>query len=258
MSGRFRLRGLILPVLLLLAWELGADATNLQSDILSRPSEIAVAFYQALMDGTLLTATMETLYMSTVGLMIGCIIGLTFGVLLGLFSTFNRLMEFSIEALRPIPSLALLPIWMLIYGLGFRMEISIVAWATTWPFLILTRAAVAGVHPRMIEVSRAMGFSLFQRARKIIIPAALPRIFVALRLAVGITLIVSVTMEIAANPFGLGYAMMTASTSLHPALMFALIFWVGMIGWSLSYGLLIAQRRIFRYATHLAEPTNAG
>ena len=257
MSGRLRLRGLIFPVLLIALWEISARASHMQSDILAKPSDIAAAALEAFTDGTVFTATLQTLTMAGAGLALGCVIGLTFGILLGLFRTFNRLMEFSIEALRPIPSLALLPIWMLIYGLGYRMEISIVAWATTWPFLVLTRAAVAGVHPRLIEVSRAMGFNLWQRARKIVLPAALPRIFVALRLAVGITLIVSVTMEIAANPFGLGYAIMTAETSLHPATMFALIFWVGIIGWSLSYGLLVLQRHLFAYASHLAEIRNA-
>jgi NitT/TauT family transport system permease protein len=257
-SGRITWRGFILPVLLILAWEIAARLSHMQSDILAKPSEILPAAIAAFSDGSALQATLETLTMAGAGLAIGGVIGLTFGVLLGLFRPFNRLMEFSIESLRPIPSIALLPIWMLIYGLGYRMEIAIVAWATTWPFLILTRAAVAGVHPRMIEVSRAMGFNLFQRAYKIVLPAALPRIFVALRLAVGITLIVAVTMEITANPFGLGYAIMTAEMSLHPATMFALIFWVGIIGWALSYGLLVLQRRIFSYASHLAEIKDAG
>ena len=84
------------------------------------------------------------------------------------------------------------------------MEIVIVAFACVWPILILSRAAVGGIEPRLMEVSRALRLSPADRVRKIIIPAALPRIFLAFRLAAGIALIVAVTVEIAINPIGLG------------------------------------------------------
>ena len=82
--------------------------------------------------------------------------------------------------------------------------------ACVWPLLILTRAAVAGVEPRLMEVARALRLGLAARVFKIIVPAALPRIFVAFRLAAGIALIVAVTVEIAVNPLGLGEGIMTA------------------------------------------------
>ncbi|WP_163360685.1 ABC transporter permease subunit, partial [Klebsiella aerogenes] len=73
-----------------------------------------------------------------------------------------------------------------------------------------TRAAVRGVEPRLLEVARALRLSPFARIWKIVIPAALPRIFIAFRLAAGAALIVAVTVEITMNPMGLGFAMMTA------------------------------------------------
>jgi NitT/TauT family transport system permease protein len=154
-------------------------------------------------------------------------------------------MEFSIEAFRPIPSVALIPVAMLVYGFGYRMEIAIVAFATTWPMLLFTRAAVGSIEPRLVEVSRALGFGTLARVWKIILPAALPRIFMAFRLAVGIALIVAVTVEIAANPYGLGYAMMVAQQSLRPALMFAILIWIGLVGWLLNALMIWAQRRLF-------------
>jgi NitT/TauT family transport system permease protein len=73
----------------------------------------------------------------------------------------------------------------------------------------------------------------------------LPRYFVAFRLATAVSLIVAVTVEIAANPLGIGYELMTASQSLHPDLMFALVLWIGLVGWGLNGALLFAQRRLF-------------
>ena len=78
-----------------------------------------------------------------------------------------------------------------IAGLGTVGALAIVAFATFWPILILTKAAIAGIEPRLLEVSRALGFSLLQRVWKSVLPAALPRIFVAFRLAAGIALIVA-------------------------------------------------------------------
>ncbi|MGD9920320.1 MAG: ABC transporter permease [Pseudorhodoplanes sp.] len=248
MSGnapRFDWRGLVIPIGLVVAAEVAVRATGWESSMLAAPSVIAAAFWTALTDGTLVTATYQTLATSLSGLGIGGALGLLAGILLGLVRTADRLLELSIEALRPVPAVALIPIALLIFGFGYRMEIAIVAFAAFWPVLILTRAAVAGVEPRLIQVARALGFGLPARVGKIILPAALPRIFVAFRLAAGIALIVAVTVEIAANPLGLGYNMMLAQQTLRPELMLALLVWLGIVGWAMNHVLVWSQRRLF-------------
>lgn len=238
-------RGLVVPVALLVLAEIAAAATHLESDALARPSEIVVAALKALLDGSLLLAMAQTLWAAAGGLALGVPIGFAAGVVLGLFPTVDRLMNFSIEALRPVPSIALIPVFMMVFGFGFRMESATVAFATVWPILILTRAAVGGIEPRLLEVSRILGFGLAARTWKIVLPAALPRLFVALRLAIGVALIVAVTVEIAANPLGLGNAMMSAQQSLHPDLMLAHLLWLGLVGWGLNAALLRLQGRLF-------------
>lgn len=238
-------RGLVVPVGLIALAEVGYAFTDGTSDTLAAPSAIAAAGLAALADGSVLQATGQTLTAALGGLALGMGLGIFFGILLGLFRLADRLMEVSIEAFRPIPSVAMIPIAMLVFGFGYRLEISIIAFASFWPILILTRAAVAGIEPRLIEVSRALGFALPSRVFKIILPAALPRIFVAFRLAAGIALIVAVTVEIAINPLGLGYAMMNAQQTLRPALMLALLVWIGLIGWGFNGLLLWMQNRLF-------------
>ena len=163
-------------------------------------------------------------------------------------------MHVPIEAIRPIPSIALLPIALIALGFGYRMEIAIVAFACVWPILILSRAAVREVEPRLMEVSRVLRLSPADRVRKIIIPAALPRIFVAVRLAAGIALIVAVTVEIAINPIGLGAAIMAAQQGLQPDLMLAYLVWIGVIGYGLNAGLNFAQQRLFGRAALVRDP----
>ena len=248
-----RIKALLLPITILAIFEIWARAAHLQSDSLAPPSAIAAALVEAFQDGSMLTATRDTLISAFAGLAIGGAVGLAFGIALGIFHIFDRLMEVTIEAVRPIPSIALLPIALIALGFGYRMEIVIVAFACVWPILILTRAAVGGIEPRLIEVSRALRLSPADRVRKIIIPATLPRIFLAFRLAAGIALIVAVTVEIAINPIGLGAAIMTAQQALRPDLMLAYLFWIGLTGYLLNTGLLVAQRHLFGRAALVGD-----
>lgn len=241
----FDWRGLAVPVAFVATAEIAARVTGYESSLLASPSAIVAAFWDALFDGTLLRATFATLATSLAGLALGTLLGLLVGILLGLVRTADRLLEFSIETFRPIPAVALIPIALLVFGFGYRMEISIVAFAAFWPILILSRAAVAGVEPRLLQVARALGFGVAARIWKIVLPAALPRIFVGFRLAAGIALIVAVTVEIAANPLGLGYNMILAQQTLRPELMLALLVWLGIVGWGLNKLLVWSQFRLF-------------
>src|SRR5260370_35513287 len=130
----------------------------------------------------------------------------------------------------------------------------IAGFACSWPILSLSRAAVAGIEPRLMEVSRAVRLSPADRVRKIISPAALPRLFRAFRLAAGIALIVAVTVEIAINPIGLGAAIMTAQQALRPDLMLAYLLWIGIVGYLLNTGLVVAQNRLFGRAALGRDP----
>ena len=244
-SASNRLKALVLPLAVLAAFEIWARASHLQSDSLAPPSEVMLALAGAIADFSILTATRDTLFAAFAGLAIGSIVGLALGIAFGLSSTLDRLMEVTVEAIRPIPSIALLPIALIALGFGYRMEIVIVAFACVWPILILSRAAVRSIEPRLMEVSRALRLPAAQRVWKIVIPAALPRIFVAFRLAAGIALIVAVTVEIAINPIGLGAGIMLAQQALRADLMLAYLVWIGVIGYALNVLLVVAQRRLF-------------
>ena len=238
-------KGFLLPIILLILWEVGMRASGVQSDSLAPPSEIAAAFWGAIADGTIPRRTAETLRAALTGLAIGGGSALVLSIVLGLIPPVARLMQFSIEVLRPVPAVALIPVAILVLGFGYAMEVSLVAFATFWPVLIYGHAAIVNLEPQLLDVSRVLRLSAFGRVTKIVLPATLPRYFVAFRLAMAVSLIVAVTVEIAANPLGIGHELMTAAQSLHPDLMFALVLWIGLIGWGLNSALLFAQRRLF-------------
>jgi ABC-type nitrate/sulfonate/bicarbonate transport system permease component len=248
-------KALVLPVSLLILAEIAARLSGFKSDSVAPPSEILVAAVQALADGSIARATSDTLLSAFGGLAIGAAAGLAIGILLGSFRILDHLFDFSIETVRPIPPIALMPIALMVFGFGFQLEIAVVAFATIWPVLILTRSAIAGIEPQLLEVGRALRLSFGATVLKIVVPAILPRVFVALRLAAGVAVIVAVTVEITVNPVGLGYAIMIAGQSLQPALMLALLIWIGLVGRGLNFALLAAERSLFGFATPKARPS---
>jgi ABC-type nitrate/sulfonate/bicarbonate transport system permease component len=246
--------GILLPLLAVVAAELSYRTGHMSGDTLAAPTQIASAFIDVISSGTLLTATRDTLTTTFGGLALGGTIGLLLGILVGSVPALDRLLSLPIELVRPVPSVALIPIAMIAVGFGYGMEIDVVAFAACWPLLITTRAAVQDIEPRLIEVARVLGLGPWQRSVKILLPASLPRIFVGFRLAAGIALIVAVTVEIAANPIGLGSAIMLAQQSLNPALMLALLIWIGIIGVLVNAVLLLMQRALFGRVS-LKEPS---
>ncbi|HMT65527.1 MAG TPA: ABC transporter permease subunit [Ottowia sp.] len=240
------LRPFVFPAVLLGALEWWARTTGRGSDALAPPSAAVRAFVGAAGDGTLLTATAFTLGSAALGLLIGLLLGVAGGTLLGLSRRAATLASLSVEVARPVPSVALIPLAMLVFGFGLRMEVSVVAFACLWPVLVLTQAAVRQVEPRLLEVARALQLTPWQRFVWIVGPAIVPRLFVALRLGVAIALVVAVTVEIAANPHGMGYALIIAQQSLDPALMLAWLGWVGAVGFAINAAALALQRAVAR------------
>jgi ABC-type nitrate/sulfonate/bicarbonate transport system permease component len=247
------LKGLVLPLGVILLWEIAARSGFIVAESMSFPSAITVAGWDAILDGSLVKATQETFGAALAGTVLGAGLGTACGVAFGLWRLLAALMRLSTEALRPIPSVALIPLALLIYGFGYRMEIAVVAFACFWPLLIITENAVRGIEPRLLEVSSALGFGLVARIFKIVLPAALPRVFVGLRLATAVALVVAVTVEITANPIGLGYALIVAQESMKPDRMFVFLLWIGFLGWAVNAVLLRAQQRWFGRMGNWAE-----
>jgi sulfonate transport system permease protein len=249
---RERLRPWWVPAVLLALFEAYARAFAPGSDAIAPPSAAVRAFVGAASDGSLWQATAFTLASAALGLGIGAALGIALGVALGLSRRAAQLSVVTVEMLRPVPSVALIPLAMLVFGFGMRMEFAVVAFASFWPILLLTQAAVAQVDPRLLELGHVLGLSPLQRSLKIVLPACVPRLFVALRLGVAVALVVAVTVEIAANPNGMGYAMMIAQQSLDPALMLAWLGWIGVVGSAVNAAALRLQRGVARRMGALA------
>lgn len=242
-------RALLFPVLLVLLWEISSRSGILNLEYLSRPSDILHAGLGALRDGSILLATWQTFEAAFFGLLLAVVVGILTGTILGLSMTAERIAGPTIEALRPIPAVAFIPLSLLLFGFGLSMEGAVVAYACVWPILIATIGAVRGIEPRLLEVARALEMPFATRLWKIVLPAALSRINVGVRVAVGFALVVAVTVEIIVNPRGLGYSLILAQQSLQVDLMYAQLLWLCIIGYAIN-----ALLRTVR----IAQPAMAG
>ncbi len=240
--SRWLLGGLF-PLLVAALWETLSRAGILSEDGFSRPTSFLAAGWQALGDGTLLRQTGETFGAAALGLAIAAACGVAGGTLLGLSRPLERAAALSVDALRPVPSVALIPLSLLIFGFSRNMSAAVAAFACFWPILIVTTSSVRGVDPRLIEVGRMLGLSLPRRILKLALPAAIPGIMVGIRLAAGIAIVVTVTTEIVSNPRGLGYAMTIAAQSLQADLVWATLLWVGVVGWLVNWAMLRLEQR---------------
>jgi len=244
------LLGSIVPAGFAAIWEVAARSGALTFDSLSRPSAILSAGFQGLCDGSILIATGQTFETALLGLAIAAVAGIAAGAVLGLSPLLERIVEPTIESLRPIPAIAFMPLALMLFGFGIAMEATIVAYACVWPILIVTVLAVRGIEPRLVEVADILELPFAERLGKIIVPAAFARINVGLRIAVGISLVVAVTVEIVLNPRGLGYSLVLAQQSMRVDVMYAQLLWLCLIGYVLNAllrhlegPLLMARRR---------------
>jgi ABC-type nitrate/sulfonate/bicarbonate transport system permease component len=228
------LLGSIVPVLFLGVWEISSRTGLLTLESLSRPSDILIAGVHSLLDGSLLLATFQTFEAALLGLAIAAAIGIICGTVLGLSPMTERVTGPTIEALRPIPAIAFMPLALMMFGFGVTLEASIVAYACIWPILIVTVAAVRAIEPRLLDVADVLQLPFWKQMLTIILPAAFARINVGLRVAAAISLVVAVTVEIVLNPRGLGYRLILASQEIKIGLMYAQLVWLCVVGYLLN------------------------
>ena len=169
---------------LLLAWELGARATPKLQLYLPPVSQIFAAIGQALMAGPIAQHFGVTLGRFLEGYLLSAALAVTLGVVLGYVGFLRSLFETVIELMRPMPSVAIIPVAILLLGLGDSMIVAVTVYASVWPILINTIDGVRHIEPTLIDTGRTFGLKRRQILRQIILPGAAPYIVTGLRIIV--------------------------------------------------------------------------
>lgn len=237
--------GLVTMGSLVAAWELLVRSSVVDFQFLPAPSRITEAFGPLLSSGDLLARTAHTLRATLVGWVIAALVGIALGLWLGLSDRAWRYSMASIEVMRAIPPIALVPVALLIFGFSLRMELVLIVYVGAWTVLVNTIDGVRNVRTELLDVARMLQMSRLTTIRKVIVPSAMASIVVGLRLALSLALVLAVVAEMIGNPRGLGNALVRAQQALQPEQMFAYVITIGLLGIGLNAALRFASARAF-------------
>ncbi|MFI0512291.1 ABC-type nitrate/sulfonate/bicarbonate transport system permease component [Streptomyces canus] len=206
-------------------------------------SRIARAFADELSDGAFWTALGDTLTGWALGLAIAAAAGIVLGVIVSVVPYLREATASTIEFLRPIPSVALIPLAVLLYGSELRSVLLLVVYASFWQVLIQTLYGVQDVDPVADETARSYGLGTWARIRHVLWPTALPYVFTGVRLAAAVALILAITGELVIGAPGLGARIAVAQNSQAVPEMYALIVVTGLLGLVINVGARTVERR---------------
>ena len=200
----------IIPILIILIWEISNKTGILANTILPAPSDVLKAGYQQAVSGTL----WEHLQISTTRALLGFIIGgslaLVVGILNGIVPFAQRYLDTTIQMLRNIPNLALIPLVIIWFGVGEEGKIFLVAISVFFPIYVNTYHGIRNIDPRLIEMGKIYNLSKSKLFFKIIILGAMPSILVGIRYSLGIMWLTLIVAETVAASSGIGYMSMNA------------------------------------------------
>lgn len=224
-------------------WELLIDTKVIDFQYMPPPSDIVTGFRELVSSGEMGRAVLHTTESALLSSAIGMLIGIALGAAVGLLNGVRIYTSGSIDVLRTVPTVALMPVALLVWGAGMKSEIIVATYAATWPMLINTAAGVRGVHPVKRDVARTFRLSRPDVLRKVVFPVATPAILVGARLAVVNALVVAIVAEMLISPYGIGYGLVFAQQSLHPEQMWAYAVVAGIIGYLANVALMQMVRR---------------
>ena len=202
--------GWALPVILLLAWELASRAGLIAGNVLPAPSVVAAAFWRLLVSGELIANIGVSAARALVGFAVGGSIGFVLGLANGVSALSRGVTDTTLQMIRNIPHLALIPLVILWFGIDEEAKIFLVALGVFFPIYVNTLLGIQSVDPQLIEMGRIYGMSRGELFLRVILPGALPAIFVGLRYALGIMWLTLIVAETISASSGLGYMAMQA------------------------------------------------
>ncbi|APW44625.1 ABC transporter permease [Rhodoferax saidenbachensis] len=205
-----RLLPWLVPLALIALWQLSASRGWLSSRVLPAPLDVATAAWTLAESGELWTHVKVSAGRALTGLAIGGGLGLLLGLLTGSVRVFETLLDSTIQMVRNVPALAMIPLVILWFGIDESAKLFLIAVSVFFPIYLNTFHGIRNVDPQLIEMGRTYGLSRWQLYRQIILPGALSSILVGLRFSLGLMWVILIVAETISAQSGIGYMTMNA------------------------------------------------
>lgn len=249
---------IIFPALVLVLWHLATYGRKYS--LIPPPTEVARALYDLAFGGIYDDAYSRTLHVHVLaslsrvygGFAIAAILALPLGLMIGRLSIMRRLLDPTLQVLRPIPVTAWLPLSMIIFGLGPRSAFFLVCLGAFYPILINTIFGVRSVDLRLFEAASMLGCRSTAQFHRVVLPASLPAIFTGLRLGLGFAWVVIVVGEMTGVPTGLGAIIMEARQLSRTEIVICGMIVIGIAGFISDRVVLLLGKRLLRWSPNFA------
>lgn len=205
-----RWRRVVSPVVLVLGWEAAARAGLLSPEKLPAPSAVLATGWRLARDGILAVHLVDSLTRAALGLLIGGGLALVLGAAAGLLRLGDDLVDPPVQMARMLPHLGLVPLLIIWVGIGESLKVTLVALGAFFPIYFNTYAGIRDIDERLVEAARTCGLGPAARLRHVVLPGALPALFLGLRLAIGAAWLSLVVGEQVNAQTGVGFLMMEA------------------------------------------------
>jgi sulfonate transport system permease protein len=239
--------GWFLPVLLLGLWALAAQLSWAPPQLLPPPKLVGETLLDLLSSGELLQNCAVSLGRVAAGFSVGSLIGLGLGLGMGLSRRFEQFVHPTFNAMNQVPVLGWLPLAMMVFGIGESLKIVIIAQASLVPVALNVLNGIRRVPRQYLDVARVFQFSRAQLLRKVILPAAVPSLFVGIRYGLTLAWLSLVTVELLASSEGLGFLIVWGRQLFQLDLVLAAIVAIGLVGLILDKGLARIENRLLHW-----------
>jgi sulfonate transport system permease protein len=255
--GRHRLliASWIAPFVFIVTWELLAQAGWLSPQVLPAPSKVLRTAFRLLLSGSLLNDLGVSLLRAAAGFAIGGSIGFALGTLVGFSRIAHALIDCSVQMVRAIPFLALVPLVIVWFGVGEAEKIFLVSLGVVFPIYINTTLGIRQVDPKLLELGRVQGLGTWQLIRRIILPGALPSILTGVRYSLATAWLALVVAETIGAQSGLGFLAMDAREFLRTDVIVLTIVIYALIGVAADFIARLLERRLLAWHPNYSDAT---
>ena len=247
-SGRVA-KASIAIVAFLVVWEVAPRVGVIDSIFLPPFSRVVTTWIELAVNGQLWQHLGASLGRSLAGFLIAAVLAVPLGVVIGWYRHAAELLGPLLEIFRNTAALALLPVFVLLLGLGETSKVALIVFACTWPILLNTISAVRTVEPLLVKSARSLGFSSPAVFTKVVLPASVPAVFTGIRLAGANAILVLVAAEMAGAKSGLGYLINTSQYNFQVPEMYAGIVTIALLGLAFNHVLVTVEGRLSRWRT---------
>jgi NitT/TauT family transport system permease protein len=193
-----------IALVLITLWELGSRSGGISPLLAPAPSTVVRTLWGQIASGEIAPHMTTTLTRVVAGLTIGGTVGVITGMLMGTIPRFRAIVDPFVSAFHPLPKIAILPVVMALLGIGETSKIAVIALAVFFPMMINTLGGVTQISRTHLDVARNYGASGWRLFRRVMLPASLPMMFDGFRIALNLSLLIAISIEIASASVGLG------------------------------------------------------